>query len=73
MNEATKKAKELGYKTLEEAFKDDAYYWTQWEEIEDDENWYDEEGNEHVNCFNCHEQTPIIESFKFCSYCLTHL
>ncbi|WP_412464175.1 hypothetical protein [Flavobacterium mekongense] len=46
-NEARDKAMELGYNSLEEAYKDEAYYWTQWEEIEEDENYYDADGNEY--------------------------
>ena len=29
---AWKLAQKRGYKTLEEAYEDDAYYWTEWEE-----------------------------------------
>lgn len=33
--DALKHAQELGYNTLEEAYKDEAYYWTEWEDEED--------------------------------------
>ncbi|MBS3914844.1 MAG: hypothetical protein KG003_10105 [Bacteroidetes bacterium] len=46
--EAREKAIELGYNSLDEAYKDEAYYWTQWEEIEEGENYYDAEGNEYT-------------------------
>jgi hypothetical protein len=39
-------AKEYGYKSLKEAYKDDAYYYTEWEE-DDDDCYYDAEGNEY--------------------------
>jgi hypothetical protein len=39
-------AKEYGYESLKEAYKDDAYYYTEWEEIDDD-CYYDAEGNEY--------------------------
>jgi hypothetical protein len=39
---------ELGYESLEEAYDDEAYYYTEWEEIDDDV-WYDAEGNEYSN------------------------
>lgn len=45
--DATKYAKEIGYKTLNEAYDDDAYYWTDWEIDVNDETCYDAEGNEY--------------------------
>ena len=65
-------AKKLGYKTLKEAYKDDAYYWTEWE-VEEDETHYDEDGNEFVKCHKCKEETSVSEDFYFCKNCLTHL
>lgn len=38
-------AKRYGYDSLEEAYEDDAYYYTEWEELDDD-FFYDEDGNE---------------------------
>jgi len=38
----------IGYKGLQDAFDDEAYYYTEWEEIDDDV-WYDAEGNEYSN------------------------
>ncbi len=38
-------AKKIGYKNLNEAFYEDEYYFTEWEELDDD-CWYDEDGNE---------------------------
>lgn len=39
---AEKLAKQYGYDTLEEAFEDGAYYFTEWEELDEDE-WYESE------------------------------
>lgn len=33
--DALKYAQQLGYDTLEDAYKDDAYYWTEWEDVDD--------------------------------------
>jgi hypothetical protein len=33
--DALKYAQSIGYKTLEEAYDDDAYYWTEWEDEDD--------------------------------------
>jgi hypothetical protein len=44
--DAEKYAKEIGYDSLDEAYDDDAYYFTEWEEIDDD-YYYDEDGNEY--------------------------
>jgi len=30
---------------LAEAYESDEYYYTEWEEIDDDDEWYDEDGN----------------------------
>lgn len=38
---AEKLAKKYGYDTLEEAFDDGAYYWTEWEELDEEEGWYE--------------------------------
>lgn len=43
--DALAKCEELGYKTMEEAYNEEAYYWTEWE-IEEGENYFDEHGNE---------------------------
>ena len=42
--EAIKYAKELGYDSLDEAYEDSIYYWTEWE-IEDYEDYYNEQGD----------------------------
>jgi hypothetical protein len=39
-------AKEYGYTSLYKAWRDDAYYYTEWEEIDDD-YYYDADGNEY--------------------------
>lgn len=39
-------AKKYGYDSLEEAYEDGAYYYTEWEEIDDD-FYYSEDGIEH--------------------------
>ena len=46
-------AKEYGYNNLDDAYDNDAYYYTEWDEIDDDE-WYDEDGSIHIfdNEFN---------------------
>lgn len=38
----------IGYKGLQDAYDDEAYYYTEWEEI-DEECYYDAEGNEYSN------------------------
>jgi hypothetical protein len=43
-NEALKKAKESGYNNLEEAYNDEAYYWTEWETDYFDEGYYTKNG-----------------------------
>ena len=35
----------LGYKNLKEAYRDEAYYFTEWE-VEEGETWFDADGNE---------------------------
>lgn len=40
-------AKELGYESIQEAYEDEAGYWTTWEEIDED-CYYDEFGNEYA-------------------------
>ena len=42
--EAIKYAKELGYNSLDEAYEDSIYYWTEFD-IEDGEDFYDTKGN----------------------------
>lgn len=39
---ATTLSKQYGYETLEEAYEDDAYYWTEWQELDED-GWYESE------------------------------
>jgi hypothetical protein len=39
--EAEKWAIENGYASIEDALDEDAIYWTEWEEIEDDDEWYE--------------------------------
>jgi hypothetical protein len=39
--EAEKWAIENGYANIEDALDEDAIYWTEWEEIEDDDEWYE--------------------------------
>jgi hypothetical protein len=76
--EAKEKAIELGYNSLEEAYQDEAYYWTDWEEI-DEEDYYTADGKhfiegvEHIGCHKCHQETEVNENFYFCQHCLTHL
>ena len=38
-------AKEYGYESLDESYDDGAYYYTEWEELDDD-IYYDADGNE---------------------------
>lgn len=44
---ALTKVQTLGYKTLEEAYNDEVYYYTEWEDIDED-CYYDEFGNEYA-------------------------
>lgn len=39
-------AKEYGYDNLEDAYEDEVYYYTEWEELDDDV-YYDADGNEY--------------------------
>jgi hypothetical protein len=55
---------------LKESYDLEEYYYTTWEE---DENYYDEDGNEYTNCHDCGEETTVNEEFYFCTSCLTHL
>lgn len=69
---AKKYAKSLGYKNLKKAYKDGAYYWTEWE-IDLDDEWYDKLGNKFTTCHKCEHETQVVEGFNFCTNCLTHL
>ena len=40
---ATTLAMQYGYDTLEEAYEDGAYYYTTWEDIDEEEGWYESE------------------------------
>lgn len=40
-------AQQYGYDNLDDAFEDDAYYYTEWDEVDEDE-WYDEDGSVHI-------------------------
>lgn len=73
--DALEYAKKLGYKSLKEAYKDDAYYHTNWEvdETDEDESYFDADGNEFKKCYKCKEETAVKEDFYFCTHCLTHL
>lgn len=47
-------------------------YWEEWK-VEKGENYFNEFGTEFVQCHKCGCYTEIIESFNFCTHCLTHL
>jgi hypothetical protein len=47
--QALAEVKKDGYDTLEQAYEDDFYYYTEWEEIDYDDTYYDEHGNEYVS------------------------
>jgi len=50
------------------------FFWTDWSEtLDEEETWYDAEGQEYKTCYNCHEETAVNEEFYFCTHCLTHL
>lgn len=49
--DALAKCKELGYDSLDAAYKDSVYYWTKWEEVDDD-LYYDAEGYEYDDLDN---------------------
>jgi hypothetical protein len=57
-SDALEFALKRGYSTLDEAYEDDAYYYTEWEEIDDD-IYYDVDGNEYEA-----QQTVRIEDIK---------
>jgi hypothetical protein len=46
-------AQQYGYDNLDDAYNGHAYYYTEWDEVDDDE-WYDADGNVHIldNEFN---------------------
>lgn len=46
---AIKLAEKYGYDNLVDAYDDGLCYYTEWEEIDDDEEYYDENGNEYNN------------------------
>jgi len=70
--DAITQSKKLGYNTLNEAYEDEAYYFTNWE-VEEGENWFNLEGKEFTNCHDCENETQVNEYFYFCTHCLTHL
>jgi len=45
-NDAIAYAIKMGYTSLEEAYEDEAYYYTSWEDLTEDE-WYDKNGNKY--------------------------
>jgi hypothetical protein len=47
-SDAKKYAKEIGYKSLKEAYKDGAYYWTEWDEDDEDDMLFVELPNGEV-------------------------
>lgn len=49
------------------------FFYTSWEEIEEEEEFYDEEGNLFKECHDCEKITPIEDEFNLCIHCLTHL
>ena len=70
--DALKKAKELGYNSLEEAYAKDAYYYTDWdveEMIKDEEEAYTEDGSvvTFITCHKCNKQTE--DYYDFCRHC----
>ena len=58
---------------LEYGYNHYSIYWTEWGQPEDDENYFDKNGNEYVLCHKCGEQTLILENFNMCQHCLTNL
>jgi len=54
-------AKKYGYNTLEEAYKDGAYYYTEWEKSD----------RQFIVCHKCKKVTDIEE--PFCEHCLDSL
>lgn len=60
---------ETEYNTIEEAHKDDYYYWTEWE-IEEGENYFDADGNEYdengilVNCLFNEEPESLPQELQ---------
>jgi hypothetical protein len=42
-------AQQYGYDNLDDAYKDDAYYYTEWSEYDIDDEYFDAEGNEFNN------------------------
>lgn len=58
-------------KLLEAGYNHYHIYYTEWDEIEEGENWYDENGIEFMNCYKCNEE--VKTDLDFCSNCLTQL
>lgn len=58
---------ETDYDTLEEAYEDDYYYHTEWEEIGDD-SWFSKDGVAMYKCLDCE---TIIQKGSFCKNCKT--
>lgn len=42
-------AQQYGYDNLDDAYKDDVYYYTEWYDENFDYEWYDADGNEYTN------------------------
>lgn len=41
-------AQQYGYDNLDDAYKDDVYYYSEWNEDDCDEEYYDADGNEYT-------------------------
>lgn len=57
---------------LEFGYNHYGIYYTEWEEIDEDE-WFDESGNVFYTCDNCGYEGVENEAFNYCTNCLTHL
>ena len=58
---------ETDYDSIEDAYEDDYYYHTEWEEIADD-SWFSKDGVEMYKCLDC---KTIIHNGSFCKTCKT--
>lgn len=52
---------------------DEWFYYTEWQEIDNNSEYYDYNGNTYLVCQKCKKETRVIEDFYFCKNCLAHL
>lgn len=56
--------KTLGYNSLEEAYEDDAYYWTEWQDLDED-GWYESEHQDGRDASGVDAGLPPVTMVEF--------